>query len=125
MAAAGEVLRPHMPEKVELSGESPAELHVLAVDDSLVDRIVIEKLLKISSCKGESLNFFFPVYQGERVLFIYIYLFIIFLKWDFFFSDCCGEWDESSAISGIRWGEELSWVKCKKLFDLIVTLFGC
>ncbi|GMN45753.1 hypothetical protein TIFTF001_014939 [Ficus carica] len=51
MAAVGEVLRPNMPEKVELSGESPAELHVLAVDDSLVDRKVIEKLLKISSCK--------------------------------------------------------------------------
>lgn len=29
------------------------ELHVLAVDDSLVDRKVIERLLKISSCKGD------------------------------------------------------------------------
>ncbi|XP_074353427.1 two-component response regulator ARR5-like isoform X2 [Apium graveolens] len=29
----------------------PKELHVLAVDDSLVDRKVIERLLKISSCK--------------------------------------------------------------------------
>lgn len=28
------------------------ELHVLAVDDSLVDRKVIERLLKISSVKG-------------------------------------------------------------------------
>ncbi|EPS58591.1 hypothetical protein M569_16222, partial [Genlisea aurea] len=27
------------------------EVHVLAVDDSLVDRTVIEKLLKITSCK--------------------------------------------------------------------------
>lgn len=28
------------------------ELHVLAVDDSIVDRKVIERLLKISCCKG-------------------------------------------------------------------------
>lgn len=28
------------------------EVHVLAVDDSLVDRIVIERLLRITSCKG-------------------------------------------------------------------------
>ncbi|XWS51035.1 hypothetical protein CRYUN_Cryun12cG0141700 [Craigia yunnanensis] len=40
MAVAGEVLP---------SGSQ--ELHVLAVDDSHVDRKVIEKLLKISSCK--------------------------------------------------------------------------
>lgn len=26
--------------------------HVLAVDDNLVDRILVEKLLKNSSCKG-------------------------------------------------------------------------
>ncbi|EXC32234.1 Two-component response regulator [Morus notabilis] len=51
MAAAGEVLRPNLPENVEVSGDSPSELHVLAVDDSLVDRKVIERLLKISSCK--------------------------------------------------------------------------
>ncbi|XP_057420861.1 two-component response regulator ARR5 isoform X2 [Lotus japonicus] len=31
--------------------EDSDELHVLAVDDSLVDRKVIERLLKISSCK--------------------------------------------------------------------------
>ncbi|KAK8512113.1 hypothetical protein V6N13_097210 [Hibiscus sabdariffa] len=41
MEVAGEVLQ---------SGSSQ-ELHVLAVDDSYVDRKVIEKLLKISSCK--------------------------------------------------------------------------
>lgn len=29
------------------------EVHVLAVDDSLVDRKVIERLLKITACKGE------------------------------------------------------------------------
>ena len=41
MAVVGEVLP---------SGSQ--ELHVLAVDDSHVDRKVIENLLKISSCKG-------------------------------------------------------------------------
>lgn len=35
------------------------ELHVLAVDDSYVDRKVIERLLKISACKGVIFGFFF------------------------------------------------------------------
>lgn len=34
------------------SSSSSSELHVLAVDDSFVDRKVIERLLKISACKG-------------------------------------------------------------------------
>lgn len=33
-------------------GVDSQEVHVLAVDDSLVDRKVIERLLKISACKG-------------------------------------------------------------------------
>jgi len=37
---------------MEESPSGASELHVLAVDDSLVDRKVIERLLKISSCKG-------------------------------------------------------------------------
>lgn len=37
-------------EKVAAGGVQ--ELHVLAVDDSHVDRKVIERLLKISACKG-------------------------------------------------------------------------
>lgn len=37
----------------DLSSSSP-ELHVLAVDDSFVDRKVIERLLRISACKGLS-----------------------------------------------------------------------
>ncbi|XP_061369627.1 two-component response regulator ARR6-like isoform X2 [Gastrolobium bilobum] len=45
MAAAGDVLRQSLPDV------GAAELHVLAVDDSHVDRKVIERLLKISSCK--------------------------------------------------------------------------
>lgn len=39
-----------------VSPYDPEEAHVLAVDDSLVDRKIIEKLLKISSCKGLPLD---------------------------------------------------------------------
>ncbi|KAG7587073.1 Signal transduction response regulator receiver domain [Arabidopsis thaliana x Arabidopsis arenosa] len=35
----------------EIASSSSPELHVLAVDDSFVDRKVIERLLKISACK--------------------------------------------------------------------------
>ena len=55
MATAGEVLRRNLTESFEVRDDSSSgvpELHVLAVDDSLVDRKVIERLLKISSCKG-------------------------------------------------------------------------
>lgn len=37
----------------DLKQSGLTQIHVLAVDDSLVDRKVIERLLKISSCKGE------------------------------------------------------------------------
>lgn len=36
----------------DLSPSDSDEVHVLAVDDSFVDRKVIERLLTISSCKG-------------------------------------------------------------------------
>lgn len=55
MATAGEVFRRSLTETVDQvrdDSSSSSELHVLAVDDSLVDRKVIERLLKISSCKG-------------------------------------------------------------------------
>lgn len=42
--------------------DSHHEVHVLAVDDSLVDRKVIERLLKITSCKGEKNGFFLEFY---------------------------------------------------------------
>ncbi|TKY55155.1 Two-component response regulator ARR5 [Spatholobus suberectus] len=51
MAIAGEVFRQNLTEMLEESPSGAPELHVLAVDDSLVDRKVIERLLKISSCK--------------------------------------------------------------------------
>ncbi|XP_048136818.1 two-component response regulator ARR5-like isoform X2 [Rhodamnia argentea] len=51
MTMAGEILRRQSPAEVAVCGGSAQELHVLAVDDSLVDRKVIEKLLKRLSCK--------------------------------------------------------------------------
>jgi len=50
MATAGDVLRQSLPEVSGAGGVG--ELHVLAVDDSFVDRKVIERLLKFTSCKG-------------------------------------------------------------------------
>lgn len=53
--AVGEVMRMEIPAGGDLTVTSP-ELHVLAVDDSIVDRKVIERLLRISSCKGKNQN---------------------------------------------------------------------
>lgn len=36
----------------DCSSSGGQEFHVLAVDDSIIDRKVIERLLKISCCKG-------------------------------------------------------------------------
>lgn len=54
MTPAGEIFRSNFTELLEESPSGADELHVLAVDDSLVDRKVIERLLKISSCKGNN-----------------------------------------------------------------------
>ncbi|XP_048443808.1 two-component response regulator ARR5-like [Pyrus x bretschneideri] len=65
MATAGEILRRNLTESFDLSGDSQmgsGELHVLAVDDSHVDRKVIERLLKISSCKVTAVD------SGTRAL---------------------------------------------------------
>ncbi|KAM1789033.1 hypothetical protein ACFX11_039237 [Malus domestica] len=65
MATAGEILRRNLTEGFDLSGDSQmrsGELHVLAVDDSHVDRKVIERLLKISSCKVTAVD------SGTRAL---------------------------------------------------------
>ncbi|KAF1875677.1 hypothetical protein Lal_00006307 [Lupinus albus] len=51
MTTAGDVFRHTLPELLEESPSGAGELHVLAVDDSFVDRKVIERLLKVSSCK--------------------------------------------------------------------------
>lgn len=62
MEISGVLSRRNMPDEIggfDLSpGHSEEEAHVLAVDDSLVDRKVIERLLKISSCKGLYIDFF-------------------------------------------------------------------
>ncbi|KAK8563997.1 hypothetical protein V6N13_005785 [Hibiscus sabdariffa] len=46
----------------DLSASDSEEVHVLAVDDSLVDRKVIERLLKITSCKVTAVD------SGRRAL---------------------------------------------------------
>lgn len=46
----------------DLLPSDPENIHVLAVDDSLVDRLVIERLLKISSCKVTAVD------SGRRAL---------------------------------------------------------
>ncbi|XP_020205615.1 two-component response regulator ARR17 isoform X2 [Cajanus cajan] len=54
MDSNGVVSWPRMPENMDafaLSPEQSQEVHVLAVDDSLVDRKVIERLLKVLACK--------------------------------------------------------------------------
>lgn len=57
------------------------EAHVLAVDDSLVDRKVIERLLKISSFKGNQkiLNFTFLFFL---FLFLVVYILIFSTVWN-------------------------------------------
>ncbi|KAF8390335.1 hypothetical protein HHK36_024860 [Tetracentron sinense] len=68
MARNGVFFRRQISEKVEdfeyfdHSPPDSEELHVLAVDDSLVDRKVIERLLKISSCKVTAVD------SGRRAL---------------------------------------------------------
>ncbi|KAK3013327.1 hypothetical protein RJ639_009298 [Escallonia herrerae] len=66
MARDGVFSRWRRTEKFEgMSGLSPSDchdVHVLAVDDSLVDRKVIERLLKITSCKVTAVD------SGRRAL---------------------------------------------------------
>lgn len=61
LADMAEVMRP---EKLDITNDtsslaSPELLHVLAVDDSMVDRKFIERLLRVSSCKGNCFFFVF------------------------------------------------------------------
>lgn len=55
MTGSCELSRRHLPTNVEglftRPSSDPQQFHVLAVDDSVIDRTVIERLLKISSCK--------------------------------------------------------------------------
>ncbi|KAK6931137.1 Signal transduction response regulator, receiver domain [Dillenia turbinata] len=66
MARNGVISRRIRSDKIEgfeiSAMDSQKEVHVLAVDDSLVDRKVIERLLKISSCKVTAVD------SGRRAL---------------------------------------------------------
>jgi len=72
MAIVGDFFRHNLTEFLQESPSAAPELHVLAVDDSLVDRKVIERLLKISSCKGDPTlritSFFFSFAKLRLVL---------------------------------------------------------
>lgn len=66
------------------------DVHVLAVDDSLIDRKVIERLLKITSCKGTQSFFWFLLYFYNVKFFyennlswlkIYVHLNSLFCWW--------------------------------------------
>lgn len=94
---------------------SDEELHVLAVDDSYVDRKVIERLLKVSACKGMCFCLF-GFMGGER----WKMLWRSWLNLDSC-SDDRGKWNKSSAISGIGWKEELCWFWCKLICLQIAT----
>lgn len=48
---------PQQVDHIDAKEEEP-EPHVLAVDDNLIDRKIVEKLLKNSSCKGNLLVFY-------------------------------------------------------------------
>ena len=69
---------------------SDSEVHVLAVDDSLVDRTVIERLLRLTACRG--LPFFLlPLF----------YFPLFFFLWKFILSSVLG-FTVTAVDSGIR-----------------------
>lgn len=51
------------------SGDIP---HVLAVDDSLIDRKLVEKLLRNSSCKGDTI-LYLPLTQPYSVFLLFYF----------------------------------------------------
>jgi len=105
MAILGDFFRHNLTEFLQESPSGAPELHVLAVDDSLVDRKVIERLLKISSCKGD------PALRIYSQFYLFILIFVcqieigsevvcVCLEW-LFFSDGCGEWNACSSVFGL------------------------
>lgn len=87
MATAGDVLRQSLP---EVSGAGVGELHVLAVDDSFVDRKVIERLLKFTSCKGNKDDKFDDPFEFFYVFLVHLDWILMFFGTFFFFcSYCC------------------------------------
>lgn len=57
------------------SSSNPKPPHVLAVDDSIVDRKIVENLLKNSACKGtlitldtKRVNFFPPIFWQSQIV---------------------------------------------------------
>jgi len=69
-----------------ITGDSHSQFHVLAVDDSMIDRKLIERLLKTSSYQGT--KFTFLVKKGmifmTRVVTVFFFV-LMFCKVSFFF----------------------------------------
>lgn len=67
-----------------------AQFHVLAVDDSLIDRTLIERLLKTSSYHGNLSSISLLSWYKERSFFVFAYWFswilIVYLLWACFIS---------------------------------------
>ena len=73
-----------------ITGDSHSQFHVLAVDDSMIDRKLIERLLKTSSYQGT--KFTFLVKKGlifmTRAVTVLFLCFVRFLFFFFLGSDC-------------------------------------
>lgn len=108
MTAAGKVLQRNSPENVDPCigpHRGSPQLHVLAVDDSHVDRKVIERLLRSLSCEGTTISL---IIRCIKTICIEINggLTVDYSAFNLHSHDC-GEWEQSSAVSGVGWGEEL------------------
>lgn len=102
-----------------------AQFHVLAVDDSLIDRKLIERLLKTSSYQGRLIFICFPffVFFVNWVQFFLVgslrfwvlKLLGIHFFWVFFFSFsyCCWFRKQSFRISGFDWRRWSTARRCK------------
>lgn len=53
---------------------SDSEVHVLAVDDNLVDRTVIERLLRLTACRGQFIVFPCSIFYSISFLLSFSYL---------------------------------------------------
>ena len=75
--------------------------HVLAVDDNLVDRKLVERLLKSSSCRGKKkihiLGIFFVLFRSYLNHTTYLYILLLLCD-----SDYSRKWDESIGVFGVK-----------------------
>lgn len=80
------------------SSSNPKPPHVLAVDDSIVDRKIVENLLKNSACKGT-----FNYSWHEKSKFFPSHFLTVTNCINWFGSDNSREWDAGTGVSGLSW----------------------